>query len=219
MASAMSATSFAQLSFNAAGAIEFLRDVAELVEPRRVFAEGRRQRCQSEIYRNVVLAERGRACGTGVDVSTRRRDGLVAARVRGRTGSRRIGLLAWSAFRGGPAAPPRPRRGYSEMAKTSLRRDGTRLARVLAFRSAWRFEVASRPRRGRDVALQRSRNRYIPSRASTFDCVSPLAGALKTLVVGAEAVSAVAPAVAAAAVARASAVMPREVVRRVMYYV
>mmetsp|Transcript_11993 Transcript_11993/g.36912 ORF Transcript_11993/g.36912 Transcript_11993/m.36912 type:complete len:133 (-) Transcript_11993:769-1167(-) len=113
MATAMSATSFAQLSFNAAGAIEFLRDVAELVEPRRVFAEGRRQRCQSEIYRNVVLAERGRA--------------------------------------------------------------------------------------------------YIPSRASTFDCVSPLAGALKTLVVGAEAVSAVAPAVAAAAASFA----PRVSIHRV----
>ena len=114
MATAMSPTAFMQLSLNANGVIEFCREVSELVEPRRVFAQSRRQRTRQEIHRNVVLAEKRRA--------------------------------------------------------------------------------------------------YVRSFKSTFDCRSPLAYAMKTLVVGAEAV-------AAASSSADAAAMPRDVVRRICYYV
>ena len=59
--SSFSAASFAQLSFNAGGALDFLRDLSELAEPRAVFTAGRRHRARAEVGRCVSLAERRRA--------------------------------------------------------------------------------------------------------------------------------------------------------------
>lgn len=57
--------SFNQLSLNAGGCIEFLRDTSELVDAPLVFTRSRRMRVRSEILRHVELCEDGDACVPG----------------------------------------------------------------------------------------------------------------------------------------------------------
>jgi len=113
---ALSMASLGQLSINAGGCLEFLRETATLGAPSLVFTQSRRLVVRREVLRHVTLCQRRRAWIASWRDGTRRARRVPRGRVSAVGETRRAGS-------GPPRRPPvrRSRRGRQERRDTAPR--------------------------------------------------------------------------------------------------